>query len=363
MESRHSLRSNPESNEENNFSKAKQRNQQDEQVAQKSNTESGWYNSELYASISRSKSTDTFSQKSIKSFASNRSYSSASYQRSLSNSKEIVRKFTTPSYDAIDILSLHKDKLLIGSCEKIEMRVYSVYGAGELIKSFHVPTDIRDATWTAQGNILVSAEDRIQELTFQSGEIVGEKRLPCPGRFARTPSLSKSLCLADNEVGVYRSVNQSISDFKFAFRTRNGGRCCEVLKTASDLYWVLENCNNDEKMRIRKYRTIHDDKKLDFDNIDTRQKDTCPSVAEEHCPREINLNHSSLAACKQAVFVSEYENNAIHAFSHSGQYMGVAFAEEDGILAPKRIAVNVKHQLLYVGQYGAVNVYTIPKSF
>jgi hypothetical protein len=247
-------------------------------ISKASNTGSVLSSLELSGSSSCIKRTETFrsSQKLIKSVASNHSYSSASYKKSLSKSKEIVRKFTTPSYDAIDILSLHNGKLLVGSHENPELSVHSVYGAGDLMKSFHISTRVRDATWTAQGNILVSAEDRIQEYAFPSGELLGEKRFPCPGRFARTPSLSKSLCLADNEVGVHRSANNSILDFKFAFRSRNGGRCCEVIKTASDLYWVVKNCNNDEKMRIRKYRTVLDDRKLDIVNIDTRQKDYLP---------------------------------------------------------------------------------------
>jgi hypothetical protein len=365
MESEHSLLSNQESNEENNNPYTIQHNQQDEQAYQKPNTESDICISEFHPSISRNKSTDTFqsSQKSLKSVASKRSNSLTSYRKSLSKSKEIVRKFTTPSYHTTDILSLHKDKLLVGSYEEPDLHVYNVYGAGDLSKSFRVSTRIRDATWTTQGNILVSAEDRIQELAFPSGKIVGEKRFPCPLRFARTPSLSKSLCLADNDVGVYRSTRNSILDFKFAFRCRSGGKCCEVMKTASNSYWVVENCNHGENMRIRKYCTILDDTKLDIVDIDTLQKDICPSVADEHCAREIDLSYSSLAACTHTVFVSEYENNTIHAFSRSGQYLGVAFAEEDGILSPIRMAIDAKHQLLYVGQYGAVNVYTIPQSF
>jgi hypothetical protein len=359
-----SIWSNQESDEEDNFPSDRHWNQRGRQVSQKSNTANGWRNSELYWPMSL-ESTDTrcSSQNSIKSVASTHSLSSASYRRSLSNNKDIVRKFSTPSYNTIDILSLHKDKLLVGSHKKLQLDVYSIYGAGDLIKSIHISTRIRDATWTTQGNILVSAEDRIQEYELLSGDILGERRLPCPRRFGRTPSLSESLCLAVGNAGVYRSVNNSILDFKFAFRSRNGGRCREVIKTASKLYWVIENCNDGKKMRLRKYRTILDDRKLDIDNIDTRQKDICPSVADEHCPREISLKYSSLAACKQAVFVSECENNAIHAFSHSGQYLGVAFAEEDDILEPRRMAVDAKHQLLYVGQYGAVNVYTIPISF
>ena len=121
----------------------------------------------------------------------------------------------------------------------------------------------------------------------------------------------------------------------------------------SDDFWTLEQSDNDN-CHLRVYSV---DRRSPDDNVTWRDINV-PTTDGKH----INLSeYSSLSYDgNMNIFLSDYDNKAVHVLSVNGQYHCQLLSSHHFKNKPCRLAVDKQRQLLYVGQAkGVVGVFKL----
>ena len=248
----------------------------------------------------------------------------------------------------IDILSVYNDKLLVSRSALSELFILDQEGHHLSTISVEGPNNLRDATWTPMGNIIYTAwGDNKLVLMSGSGEVI-TKHPELPDPLCLHVSIDGIIYLTDLKAGDYQSTDDGVT-WSLVFKTVEGYQCMQVVKVSadnSDDYWCIEwNCENNDFL-LRVYSV---DKKLSDDNITWKAIDAVTANG-----KPINLSGSILSCDgKKSIFLSERDKMFVHVFAVNGQYHCRLLSPNNINNEPRRLAVDVERQLLYVGQRGA----------
>ena len=249
----------------------------------------------------------------------------------------------------VNILSVLNDKLLVGpicipclfvmssdGCHLSTIRIdYSDYYR------------LFDATWTPRGNILYSSynnnEEEVGVISMSEKVIIGRTRMKSPHRFS--VSSDNVIYLADWETGVYQSTDDGIS-WNEVFKPTDKRHCVEVIKVLSDhgeVFWCLES--DSETFHLRVYSV---DKKQDG-TLNLSWVDISDFMTDGK-PIDFSLNSCLSYDGDTNVFLSDFDNKAVHVFSMNGQYRCQLLSSEHITNWSYKLAVDVQNDVLYVGQ-------------
>ena len=132
-------------------------------------------------------------------------------------------------HQAVSILSVFKDKLLIGCFKCHQLFVHSSEGGHLLTITTHENEELGDADWTPRGNIVYTTlRSSNIVVTSHNGtvlHITAHNQLTSPRIFN---VFNDTIYLADWEKGVYQSTDEGVS-FDLVFELTNGWFCGQVV--------------------------------------------------------------------------------------------------------------------------------------
>ena len=144
---------------------------------------------------------------------------------------------------------------------------------------------------------------------------------------------------------VYQTTNEGVS-WSLTFKSPKGWKCFEVIKITtdhSDEFWLIGKKNY--KWQVCVY------------NMKNKLFDDMVKWSEVNLPtpngQQIQLNFSRLSYdSNMNIFLSDYDNNAIHVFSvKNQQYLQLLSAQLE---KPCSLQVDNANELLYVGELAGV---------
>ena len=206
-----------------------------------------------------------------------------------------------------------------------------------------------DASWTPLGNIVYTKFSSNEiVIVSESGNVIAthtEMISPqCLSVFN-----DDILYLAESMTGVYQSTDDGVS-WSLVFKSTDGWHCRQVIKVAtdhSDDFWTMER-SGINSFHLRVYSV---DRRRSDGNVTWRDINI-PSTDDQHIDLSI---YSSLSYDGNTnIFLSDYDNKAVHVFSVNGQYHCQLLSLHHFQNKPYRLAVDKERQLLYVGQQGGV---------
>ena len=247
----------------------------------------------------------------------------------------------------INILSVFNDKLLI-SCEGLsKLFIYSLEGRYLFTIKTHNNDNLLDAVWTPRGNIVYTADNdhRVVVMSEFGKFITAHTHIKCP-RYLSV-STDGIIYLAGYKTGVYQSTDDGIN-WSLAFKSTDGWSSWQVIKVSTnhgddDDFWTLEKSGNNYHLRVY--------------SLDRRSSDSKPTWRDINIPttdgKKIDLLDSRLLYDgNMNIFLSDWENKAVHVLSTNGQYHCQLMSSHHIKNNPYRLAVDSERHLLYVGQSG-----------
>ena len=153
---------------------------------------------------------------------------------------------------------------------------------------------------------------------------------------------------------MYQSTDDGVS-WSLVFKSTDGWYCWEVIKVTtdhSDDFWTLEHSdNNNYHLRVYSVDRRRSDGNVTWKDINV------PTTDGKH----IDLSCSGLSYDgNMNIFLSDFENKAIHVLSVNGQYHCQLLSSHHFKNKPCRLAVDKDRLLLYVGQVeGIVGVFKL----
>ena len=260
---------------------------------------------------------------------------------------------------SVDTLSLYNDTLLLSRREFCALLIYS--REGRQLSTITVTTNstglLNDATWTPRGNIVYTTQANDVVVMSGSGRIIiTHSQISAP--MFLSVSNDDIIYLADRKTGVYQSKDDGIT-WNLVFKSLDGWHCEQVIKVTSDCcddFWTLES-----KMYDRYYPVhIHvysGDKARSGGNVTCRDISVLTTDG-----KHLDLSpYGSLSYDgNMYVFVSEFEDKAVHVFSVTGQYQYQLLSARHLYASPCRLFVDRERHLMYAGLLsGVVGVYEL----
>ena len=252
---------------------------------------------------------------------------------------------------------MFNDKLLVSCSFLSQLFIYSREGRHLSTITINKNDLLWDATWTPRGKIVyttcnIHGSNKVVVIS-ESGKVITTHT-----QMTRPQYLSVSsddiIYLADYKTGVYQSTDGGVS-WSLVFKSTDGWHCYQVIKVTtdhSDDFWTLEQSDN----KSRHLRVFSVDRRRSDGNVTWRDINI-PTTNGKH----INLSYSSLSYDGNInIFLSDLHNKAVHVLSVNGQYHCQLLSSLHFKDKPRRLAVDKKRQLLYVGQAkGVVAVFEL----
>ena len=244
--------------------------------------------------------------------------------------------------ETIDILSVFSDKLLIGSNELTMLFIYSHKGRHLLtITIDYMPLD---ATWTPLGKIVYSVLFRNEVLRISEfGEIISTFTQTTEPHFFSVSN--DTIYLADSATGVYQSKDDGVN-WHVVFKSTEEWQCLQVIKVTysdNDEFWTLERTKRYNFNLVYRVNGNMDDRKRKLTgDINVITKDG----------KRINLTDDSRLSYdgNVEVFLSDRTQKNVHVLSANGKYHCQLLLPNYIENYPRRLAVDSKQQVLFVGQ-------------
>ena len=259
-------------------------------------------------------------------------------------SSQLLLNFTVYQLNGlgVDILSVFNDKLLVSCGGLSQLFIYSREGRHLSTITINNNYKLCDATWTPRGNIVYTTyrNNKVNVMSESGQVITSHTQITSP----RCLSVSSDdiIYLADSETGVYQSTDDGVS-WSLVFKSTVGRRCRQVIKVTtdhSDDFWTLEYSYN-IKYHLGVYSV---DRRRSYDNVTWRDINVTTTDGKHRLSYDGNMN----------IFLSDYNNKAVHVLSVNGQYHCQLLSSHHLKNMPFRLAVDKERQLLYVGQMGSV---------
>ena len=253
----------------------------------------------------------------------------------------------------VTILSVFNDKLLVSCYNISQLFIYSREGRHLSTITTNNNDELFDATWTPRGNIVYTTwRSKKVVVMSESGKVITTHTQMTVPRFLSV-SNDNIIYLADMETGVYQSTDDGVS-WSLVFKSTDGWYCWQVIKVTtdhSDDFWILENSDNDCRLRVYSVDRRRSDGNVTWRDINV------PTTDGKH----INLSASSLSYDgNMNIFLSDCYNKAVHVLSVNGQYHCQLLSSHHIKNIPYRLAVDKERQLLYVGQiWNVVEVFKL----
>ena len=290
-------------------------------------------------------------------------------------SSQLLFNFTF-SRKNLNILSVLNNKILVGFAGDI---THLLVITESLDRSFiQINEDERplDAIWTPHGNIacatINNADLSVKVVVMsESGKvIVTHNEMKNAGHFS--VSNDEKIYFADSLTGVYMSTDDGIN-WSIILKPPAEYSILQAIKVTShntDDYWLLS-----QEIGFEGQAFLHIVNRTHTDGVSERN---LIQFAEGKIRSESNvtwkninvattdgtkielLNSMLVSDGNMNIFLNEFENQTIHVLLANGQYHCQLLSTLDTDEQMKRIALNRKRQLLYVGQTnGIVKVYKL----
>ena len=265
-------------------------------------------------------------------------------------SSQLLQHFTVDELKEwrVDILSVFNDKLLVSRGYLSQLFIYSREGRPLSTITTNNNDELFDATWTPRGNIVYKkyCSNKVVVMSESGKVITTHTQMTEPKCFS--VSNDNIIYLADCKTGVHQSTDDGVS-WSFVFKSTDRWHCYQVVKVTidhSDDFWTLEfRDNNNYHLRVYSVDRKRSDGNVTWRDINVPTTDG----------KRIDLSNSSLSYDgNMNIFLSDYDNKAVHVFTVNGQYHCQLLSSHHMKNKPFRQAVDKEHQLLYVGQAGGV---------
>ena len=270
-------------------------------------------------------------------------------------SSQLLQNFTVDQLKVsyATILSVFNDKLLVSVNGHSQLFIYSREGRHLSTITINNNDKLWDTTWTPRGNIVYTTFSNKVVVMSESGKVITTHTQMTKPRYLSV-SNDDIIYLADLETGVYQSTDDGVS-WSLVFKSTDGWHCWQVIKVTtdhSDDFWTLEQSVN-KNWHLRVYSV---DRKRSDGNVTWRDINVTTTDG-----KHINLSNSSLSYDgNMNIFLSDWDNKAVHVLSLNGQYHCPLLSSHHFKSEPCRLAVDKERQLLYVGQMvGVVGVFKL----
>jgi hypothetical protein len=258
---------------------------------------------------------------------------------------------------SIHILSVSNEgQLLVGHWFDHTLHVYRADGSRVKSITLSYSEIVTDAVWTRQGNIVYCKllEDSCNVKTIsQSSKVIQQTNILQPSSLS--VSTGNAIYLISAGTSVYQSTDDGLT-WSRMFDVSDGWKCWQVIKastdTDTDVLWTVVKSFGDWRLQVY---TV--DKRPAAGGNVTWRDVTLPSHVT------VSLSESKLAYDGHtSVFVTDFYNGAVHAWSVGGQYdrLVVLFWQ---LSSPIRcVAVDTQRHVhvMYVGcDNGAISVFEL----
>ena len=218
----------------------------------------------------------------------------------------------------VEILSVFNDKLMISNKGLSNLFIYVIhnqeYTFGSTIK---IPDNdqLSSAEWTPRGNIVYTTSNSKKVVVMEaSGKIKSSKQMADPR--CLSVSHDNTIYLADHRQGIYKSTDDVIT-WNFVFNSSDVWGFWQAIKVTSDTvdnYWTTGKINGTWRLRIYSVDRAHADGRP----TPWRDINCCTAYGNS-----VDLTWSIMAHDGMAyIFLSDYKNQAIHAWTVNGRYYG-----------------------------------------
>ena len=245
-------------------------------------------------------------------------------------------------HSGVSILSVLNDELLISSHGLSQLFIYSQEGRHRSSVTTYDNDKLFDAIWTPHGNILYTTiNNKKVVLMSESGKVISiHTHLTAPQHLSA--SNDGDIYLADGESGIYHSTNNGVN-WSLVFKPTEEWSCLQVIKVTtdrSDDFWTLE----------KKFESIH----LRTYTINRKRSEFGITFTDISDDENIKLSTCSSLSFdgNQNIFLNCSDKKAVYVFSANRQYCCQLLSPDHIKNIPYKLAVDVKRQLLYVGQHG-----------
>ena len=246
----------------------------------------------------------------------------------------------------VKILSVFHDKLLVSGYNQYQLFIYTREGRYLSTVTTNDNKKICGAIWTPLGNIMYVSPDLKTVVSMSdSGQIITTSSQVT---FASYISVSDDIIyITDWKKDVYQSADEGVN-WNLIVKSTEGWSCVQVIKVTTDNFndfWTLEWKNPDYRL------CVYSEVRKNSDGNAIWRYINIPAIND----KRINLLESKLSYDgKMNIFLSDKKNKAVHTFSLNGQYHCQLLLPHHIKNSPLSLAVDKKHQVLYLGQADSV---------
>ena len=250
-------------------------------------------------------------------------------------------------YSDVDILSVFKNKVLVGSSSFSHLFIYSHDGHHLSNITINDNYKLQDAMWTPHGSIVYTTMFKHDVVAMsESGKVIATYTQMT---FPQLLSVSNDniIYLADYRYTVYQSTDDGVS-WSVVFKSTERWEYKQVIKVTtdhSDDFWTL-SLGNSYHLRVYSLDRRRLNGKVTWKNVNVSTTDG----------EYIRLAPYSalLYDGKMNIFLSDRFVQAVHVLSVTGQCHWQLLSSHQIKNRPYRLAIDKERQLLYVGQKWSV---------
>ena len=261
----------------------------------------------------------------------------------------------------VDILSVFKDKLLVGSKGYSQLFKYSHEGRylstitindNDQLSTFNIDDNdsVYDATWTPHGNIVYTTYNNKLVVISKSGEVSApQTHIKYPRKLHVSSDDIIYLTETDLHIGlnVYQSTDDGVSwslVFKIAGKMLLYKELFKVATDHVDEFWILKRQVPKEYQNSFVYC------------MDKRRSDGTVTRRNIKVDEHVNLSYGD----NMNIFLSDMRNKAVHVLSANGQYHCQLLSSHQISADPYKLVLDKERQLLYIGESkGEVKVFKL----
>ena len=241
---------------------------------------------------------------------------------------------------SVEILSVFNSKILVSRIDFSQLFIYSREGRHVSTITTEANERLWDASWTPRGNVVYATRSNTVAVMSASGKVINTTQMQIKAPRYFSISNDEIIYLSDRMEGLYQSTDDGVS-WNLVFTPTDGWHFWQAIKVTtsnSDDYWIQE-WNDNMKWRFGVYKRRFGGK---------------VTWREVYVPSPDDLQLSMSYDGNMNIFFSDNKEKSVYLLLVNNQHHCQLLSSHHIKYTTKRLAVDRKRKVLYIGQDNSV---------